>query len=245
MHLVMIGGSDAGISAALRARELDPAADVTVVLEDAYPNFSICGIPYYVSGEVTHWRNLAHRSLADLEAAGMRLRLDTTARRIDVPGRKLLITAADGGEELLGYDKLVIGTGALPVRPPIGGLSGPGALGPDDGVHLLHSMGDTFAVMATLEHAAPASAVIVGAGYVGLEMADALIVRGLAVTQMEQLPEVLPTVDPELGALVHAELAARGVRGADRHHRPGDHQGRDPASPGGSRCRPPRPTARP
>ncbi len=87
MHLVMIGGSDAGISAALRARELDPAADVTVVLEDAYPNFSICGIPYYLSGEVTHWRNLAHRSLADLEAAGMRLRLDTTARRIDVAGR--------------------------------------------------------------------------------------------------------------------------------------------------------------
>ena len=86
MHLVMIGGSDAGISAALRARELDPAADVTVVLEDAYPNFSICGIPYYVSGEVTHWRNLAHRTLADLEAAGMRLRTDTTARRIDVPG---------------------------------------------------------------------------------------------------------------------------------------------------------------
>ena len=64
MRLVMIGGSDAGISAALRARELDPAADVTVVAADAYPNFSICGIPYYVSGEVSHWRNLAHRTLA-------------------------------------------------------------------------------------------------------------------------------------------------------------------------------------
>jgi NADPH-dependent 2,4-dienoyl-CoA reductase/sulfur reductase-like enzyme len=211
MHLVMIGGSDAGISAALRAREVDPAADVTVVLEDAYPNFSICGIPYYLSGEVTHWRNLAHRTLADLEAAGMRLRLDTTARRIDVAGRKLLVTAAGGGEELLGYDKLVVGTGAVPVRPPIAGLAGPDALGPADGVHLLHSMGDTFAVMATLEQAAPASAVIVGAGYIGLEMADALTVRGLAVTQMEQLPEVLPTVDEELGALVHAELAGHGV----------------------------------
>ena len=211
MHVVMIGGSDAGISAALRARELDPAAEVTVVLEDAYPNFSICGIPYYLSGEVTHWRNLAHRTLADLEAAGMRLRLDTTARRIDVPGRKLLVTTAGGGEEVLGYDKLVIGTGAVPVRPPIAGLAGPGALGPADGVHLLHSMGDTFAVMATLEQAAPASAVIVGGGYIGLEMADALTVRGLAVTQMEQLPEVLPTVDPELGALVHAELAGHGV----------------------------------
>ena len=211
MHVVMIGGSDAGISAALRARELDPAADVTVVLEDAYPNFSICGIPYYVSGEVSHWRNLAHRTLADLEATGMRLRTDTTARRIDVPGRKLLVTSVGGGEEVLGYDKLVIGTGAVPIRPPIIGLSGPDALGPADGVHLLHSMGDTFAVMRTLEEATPASAVIVGAGYIGLEMADALTVRGLHVTQLEQLGEVLPTVDPQIGALVHAELAARGV----------------------------------
>ena len=211
MHLVMIGGSDAGISAALRARELDPGAEVTVVVADAYPNFSICGIPYYVSGEVTHWRNLAHRTIGDLESAGMRLRLDTTARRIDVTGRKLLVTSAGGGEELLGYDKLVVGTGAVPVRPPIRGLAGPGALGPGDGVHLLHSMGDTFAVIQTLEQAAPASAIIVGAGYIGLEMADALTVRGLAVTQMEQLPEVLPTIDPELGALVHAELAGHGV----------------------------------
>src|SRR6266487_4915030 len=211
MHVVMIGGSDAGISAALRAREVDPAADVTVVLEDAYPNFSICGIPYYVSGEVTHWRNLAHRTIADLEAAGMRLRPDTTSLRIDVPGRKLVITSADRGEEVLGYDKLIVGTGAVPVRPPIGGLTGPDALGAAEGVHLLHSIGDTFAVMRTLEQAAPASAVIVGGGYIGLEMADALTIRGLQVTQMEQLPEVLPTVDPPLGAHVHNELADHGV----------------------------------
>jgi NADPH-dependent 2,4-dienoyl-CoA reductase/sulfur reductase-like enzyme len=208
MHVIMIGGSDAGISAALRAREVDPAADVTVVLADAYPNFSICGIPYYVSGEVTRWQNLAHRTIADLEAAGMRLRPDTTARRIDVPGRKLLVTSAGGGEEVLGYDKLVIGTGAVPVRPPIAGLE---ALGPGDGVHLLHSMGDTFALMQTLTGNSPASAIIVGAGYIGLEMADALTVRGLRVTQIEQLPEVLPTVDPQLGALVQAELAGHGV----------------------------------
>ncbi len=208
MHLVMIGGSDAGISAALRARELDPGADVTVVVADAYPNFSICGIPYYLSGEVARWQNLAHRTIGDLEAAGMGLRLDTTAHRIDVAGRKLLISTPGGANELLSYDKLIVGTGAVPVRPPIGGLD---ALGAADGVHLLHSMGDTFAVMRTLETAAPASAVIVGAGYIGLEMADALTVRGLQVTQMEQLPEVLPTVDPQLGAQVHSELAAHGV----------------------------------
>ena len=212
MHLVMIGGSDAGISAALRARELDPAAEVTVVAADAYPNFSICGIPYYVSGEVTHWRDLAHRTSADLEATGMRLRLDTTARRIDAGARKLLVTGPDGAEDVLGYDKLIVGTGAVPIRPPIGGLTGPAALGPDDGVHLLHSMGDTFAVMRTLETTAPATVVIVGAGYIGLEMADALTTRGLSVTQMEQLSEVLPTVDPALGVLVHAELESHGVQ---------------------------------
>jgi NADPH-dependent 2,4-dienoyl-CoA reductase/sulfur reductase-like enzyme len=208
MHMVAVGGSDAGVSAALRAREVDPGAEVTVVVADAYPNFSICGIPYYVSGEVAHWRNLAHRTIADLEDAGMALRLDTVARRVDVPGRKLLLTGPDGSEELIGYDQLVICTGAVPARPPIAGLD---VLGPADGVHLLHSMDDTFAIMRTLEEQAPASAVIVGAGYIGLEMAEALTDRGVAVTQVEQLPEVLPTVDLELGGLVRAELETRGV----------------------------------
>ena len=211
MHLAVIGGSDAGISAALRARELDPTADVTVVVADAYPNFSICGIPYYVSGEVAHWRNLAHRTIADLEATGMALRLDTVARQIDVPARKLQVTGPGGQDELISYDKLVIGTGAVPMRPPITGLTEPGALGPDDGVHVLHTMGDTFGVMKTIEEASPASAIIIGAGYVGLELADALTARGLAITQIEQLPEVLATVDPELGLLVHTELAAQGI----------------------------------
>ena len=211
MHIVAIGGSDAGISAALRIRELDPTAEVTVVVADSYPNFSICGIPYYVSGEVTDWRNLAHRTKADLEATGMNLRLDTVARRIDVDNRKLLVRNREGNEELLSYDELIVGTGALPVRPAIEGLAGDDALGADDGVHLLHSMGDTFDLVRSIEKHSPESVLIVGAGYIGLEMADALITRGLDVTQMEQLDEVLPTVDPEIGTLVHAQLTDHGV----------------------------------
>ena len=206
-RLVAIGGSDAGISTALRARELAPDVDVTVVVADAYPNFSICGIPYYVSGEVTHWRNLAHRTYADLEATGMKLRLDTLAKSIDVENRRLLIAGPEGEEEL-SYDALMVGTGAVPVKPPIVGLE---QLGPDDGVHLLHSMDDTFALTKTLERPGISRAVIVGAGYIGLEMAEGLTSRGLSVTQIEQLPEVLPTVDPELGALVHTELERNGV----------------------------------
>ncbi|SPM30521.1 FAD-dependent oxidoreductase [Mycobacterium terramassiliense] len=210
-HIVAVGGSDAGISAALRARELDPTTDVTVVVADAYPNFSICGIPYYVSGEVTHWTNLAHRTAADLAATGMRVLTDTRATGINVKEHTLDILDSIGAPQQLVYDSLIVGTGAISTRPPISGLSGADALRPDDGVHLLHSMGDTFAVMDSLQQRNPATAAIVGAGYIGLEMAEALTTRGIRVTQIEALPEVLPTVDPELGALVHTELEHNGV----------------------------------
>ena len=208
MRLIAIGGSDAGISSALRARQLDPRAEVTVVLGDAYPNFSICGIPYYVSGDVGDWQSLAHRSVVDLEATGVTLRLDTVVQAIDPDGHRVLVADSGGGEESVAYDALIVATGAVPVRPPIAGLD---RLGPGDGVHLLHSMGDTFALMRTAQQPHVERAVVVGAGYVGLEMAEALVARGLSVTQLEQLPEVLPTVDPELGALVHAELERHQV----------------------------------
>jgi len=207
MRLVAIGGSDAGITAALHARQLDPDGDATVIVADSYPNFSICGIPYYVSGEVTDWRDLAHRSLTDLQATGMNLRLDTRVHRIDADHHRIHVTSPTG-DDVLDYEALVIGTGATPVTPPIRGLD---HLGPGDGVHLLHSMGDTFALMDTLARDHVKRAVIVGGGYIGLEMAEALTTRGLSVTQVEQLPEVLPTADPDLGALVHSELERHGV----------------------------------
>ena len=115
-RVVIVGGSDAGISAALRARELDPGSRGRVVLEDAYPNFSICGIPYYVSGDVPDWRSLAHRTFADLEATGMTLRLDTVARRIDADRHEVVVTDGGGAEEALGYDKLI----DLSYTPPLG-----------------------------------------------------------------------------------------------------------------------------
>ncbi|GFG73180.1 FAD-dependent oxidoreductase [Mycobacterium botniense] len=210
-HIVVIGGSDAGISAALRARELDPATEVTVIVADAYPNFSICGIPYYVAGEVGHWSQLAHRSAADLAATGMRVRTDTTATRINADEHTVEVLHRDGSPAQLGYDAVIVGTGAVSARPPISGLTGAGALGPADGVHLLHSMGDTFAVMDSLRQRNPKTAAIIGAGYLGVEMAEALTRRGITVTHIEALPEVLPTVDPELGALVRAELQRHGV----------------------------------
>ena len=141
MDLVVIGGSDAGISAGLRARELDPTAQVTLVVADAYPNFSICGIPYCISGDATDWRHLVHRTRATLDATGLQVRTDTRATRIDLRRREVTVTGRDCSVDTLGYDALIVGTGAVPVTPPISGLTGPDALGPADGVHLLHGPG--------------------------------------------------------------------------------------------------------
>ncbi|MBN9621817.1 MAG: FAD-dependent oxidoreductase [Actinobacteria bacterium] len=204
LRIVAVGGSDAGISAALRARELDPNCEFTVVLADSFPNYSICGIPYLVSGEVGDWHDLAHRSAAELEATGMEIRTDTRVSAIDVDAHLLEVD----GEEPIGYDTLILGTGAVPVRPPIEGLD---RLGPADGVHLIHSIGDALALVGNLEAERTRQAVIVGAGYIGVEMAEALRLRGLEVTQVEQLPEVLPTVDEDLGTLVRVELIHNGV----------------------------------
>jgi len=207
-HLAIVGGSDAGISAALRARELDPTVDVTVVVADAYPNFSICGIPYYFTGEVAPWQSLAHRTHADLEATGMTLRLDTFATGIDVAGQRLDVRTTTGQLENIAYDELIVGTGALPSHAGIAGLD---RLGPADGVHVIHSMGDTFALDDDLVTRNPQSAIIIGAGYVGLEMAEAFITRGMTVTQIQRGTEVLTTLDPELGALIHTELTDHSV----------------------------------
>jgi NADPH-dependent 2,4-dienoyl-CoA reductase/sulfur reductase-like enzyme len=204
MRLLVFGGSDAGISAGLRARELDPTVEVTLLVADAYPNFSICGLPYYLSGDVPEWRDLAHRTSADLEAAGLELLLDHTAQAMDPAARQVTVTDPAGVDYQLSYDRLVIGTGAVPVRPPIDGLDLPG-------VHVLHTMGDTFRLHQALTGNGR-SAIIVGGGYIGLEMAEAFSVRGLSVTLVEQAPTVMPTVDQELGELLGHELGRHGVQ---------------------------------
>jgi NADPH-dependent 2,4-dienoyl-CoA reductase/sulfur reductase-like enzyme len=203
LRLVIVGGSDAGIAAGLRARELDPAVQPTLVIADAYPNFSICGIPYWLSGEVSERRNLAHRTREDLERAGLDLRLQTLSQRIDVNNRELIVRTPDGRQETIEYDRLVVATGAVPARPPIPGIELPG-------VHVLRSIGDASAIQDALG-AGARSAVIIGAGYIGVEMADALIQRGLDVSLIEQAPSALTTVDPELGTLVIDELTDHGV----------------------------------
>lgn len=202
---LIIGGSDAGISAALRAKELDPDVEVTMLLADRYPNFSICGLPFYLSGEVTDWRNLAHRTLADIERQGITVLAEHIAEKIDPATKTVVVkTGKDHRSVSLHYDKLLIATGAVSQRPPISGLDNPG-------VFFLRWMKDSFAFKNYLEKHQPKSITIIGAGYIGMEMADAMKQLGLAVNVVEYFPSVLMTLDPQLGELVHAELERHGV----------------------------------
>ena len=179
MHrLLIIGGSDAGISAALRAKEIDPGTEVTVVVADRFPNFSICGLPFYLSGEVTDWRTLAHRTTADIEREGIRLLLSHRAESIDADLKTVRIKAEDGKEFDQSFDRLLVGTGAVSAAPPIAGLDLPG-------VFFLRWMEDSFAVHKYLTQNNPLSAAIIGGGYIGMEMADALAYRGMTVTVIE------------------------------------------------------------
>jgi NADPH-dependent 2,4-dienoyl-CoA reductase/sulfur reductase-like enzyme len=204
-RLVVIGGSDAGISAGLRARELWPAAEVDLILADRYPNFSICGLPFYLSGEVPDWKTLAHRTAAEIEGQGIRLFPGHRVTAI-VPDRKEILAAdAEGLCRTFPYDKLVIATGGVSQVPNLPGMDLPG-------VFFLRWMADSFAFHEYMKTRRPASICIIGAGYIGMEITDAMTRRGLAVTVVEFLPSVLTTFDPTLGGIVKTELERHGVQ---------------------------------
>ena len=203
-RLLIIGGSDAGINAALRAREVDATAHITVVLADRFPNYSVCGLPFYISGEVPDWHWLAHRTAEEITGEGVSLMLDHTAQTINASRHEVTVVDTRGQMRQLGYDRLVIATGAVPVRPHIAGIDLPG-------VFLLRSMEDSFAVHEYLDTHTPRSAIIVGGGYIGMEIAEAFVQRGLAVSVVEHGASVLKTVDESLGRLVSAELRRHGV----------------------------------
>jgi NADPH-dependent 2,4-dienoyl-CoA reductase/sulfur reductase-like enzyme len=208
-QLVIIGGSDAGISAALRAKEVDPSVNVTVLVADRFPNYSICGLPFLLSGEVPDYRILAHRTIEEMESEAIHIRLNYRAVRIDPTNQTVTVRDNQQQSHQIKYDKLIIATGAVSVRPPISGLDRPG-------VFSLRWMGDAFSILRYMTEHAPQSAAILGSGYISMEMADALTRRGLSVTVLTRSGSVLKTLDPEIANLIRSELHKQGVRVLDR-----------------------------
>jgi len=203
--IVIIGGSDVGVSAALRVRELDKNTKVTIVSNNRFPNYSICGIPFFLGGEVKDYKDLAHRTAGDITAKGIELMLDTTASEIDVNAKKVTAVSKDGVKTILEYDKLVIGTGGKSIKPAISGTDLPG-------VYFMRWIDDCLDFDKYLKENTPGSAVIVGGGYIGLEMAEALIRRGVSVSVIEFADRILTTVDREFSEVVKQKLEEKGAR---------------------------------
>ena len=215
MRIVIVGGVAGGMSAAARARRLDEDAEIVVLEQGAYVSFANCGLPYHLSGEIAQRDALLLHTPASL-AASLNLDVRTGHRvtGIDRQARKVTIASVDG-DCLLPYDALLLAPGAVAVRPPIEGLDHPS-------VHTLRTVPDVDALRDRIEellaaqdqsgqaHPAP-GAVVIGAGFIGLEAVEALTTRGLQVHLVELADHVLPPLDAELAPLLAHELAAHGV----------------------------------
>jgi NADPH-dependent 2,4-dienoyl-CoA reductase/sulfur reductase-like enzyme len=203
-RLVVIGGGAAGMSAASAARRTDPSREVVVLEAGGYAAYGMCGIPYYLGGEVDRAESLlAYPPAFFRERRGIDLRLHTRATRID-PDRRVVCYRGDGRESRLTYRHLVVAAGGTPTRPPVPGLD-------DPHVFTVRTLEDAIRLRSLLDAGHVGRALVVGAGDIGLEMADALTARGVTVTVAEQLPRVMPNLDPELAALVEEEVRRHGA----------------------------------
>jgi NADPH-dependent 2,4-dienoyl-CoA reductase/sulfur reductase-like enzyme/rhodanese-related sulfurtransferase len=203
VKIVIVGGVAGGMSAAARARRLSEDAEIVVVEKDDYVSFANCGLPYHVGDEIPNRADLLVQTPQSLRAAlAIDVRTATEAIAIDRENRSVRMRD-DRGEYDLAYDALVLAPGARAIRPPIPGLDSPL-------VQTLRTVPDADSVRALVDGGAT-RAVVLGGGYIGLEAAEALRVRGLDVTLVDLAPHVLPPLEDELAPLLHAELEANGV----------------------------------
>ncbi|WP_306356319.1 MULTISPECIES: FAD-dependent oxidoreductase [unclassified Nocardia] len=207
-RVVIIGGDAAGMSAASQARRLRRIEELEVVVFERghFTSYSACGIPYWVGGDVTDRDELIARTPAEHRARDIDLRLRTEVVELDVPGRRVRARELENGaESWWDYDKLVLATGATPIRPPLPGIDAAG-------VHGVQTLDDGQALIDTLETVAGRRAVVVGAGYIGVEMAEALISRGFDVTLVNRGTEPMSTLDPDMGVLIRKAMEGMGIR---------------------------------
>ncbi|WP_406145033.1 FAD-dependent oxidoreductase [Streptomyces sp. NBC_01012] len=210
-RLVVVGGDAAGMSAASQARRLKgPDAMSIIAFERGdFTSYSACGIPYWVSGDVEGPDALIARTPDEHRARAIDLRTRTEVTGIDVAGHRVRALDRDSGETYwTGYDKLVIATGARPVRPRLPGIDAPG-------VHGVQTLGDGQALLESLERAPGRRAVVVGAGYIGVEMAEAMLKRGFEVTVLNRGAQPMATLDPDMGRLVHDAMDGLGITTVD------------------------------
>jgi NADPH-dependent 2,4-dienoyl-CoA reductase/sulfur reductase-like enzyme len=206
-RLVVIGADAGGMTSASQARKRRGAESLEIVALDRgrYASYSACGIPYWIGGLVGSVDALLARTVDEFRKQDIEVRLRQEAVGLDLDAG--VVTVHDhetGGDYALGFDQLVLGTGAIPVRPDIAGFDAPGVYG-------VQTLDDGEAVRAAVAADGASRAVVVGGGYIGLEMAEAFVERGLEVTVVEAAPQPMSTLDPDVGALVAEAVRDLGI----------------------------------
>lgn len=205
MKIIIVGGVAGGMSAATRLRRLMEDAEITIFEKGPFVSFANCGLPYYVSGEIANRDSLLVQTPESLRA---RFNLDVRPFHevIQISPEEHNVTVRHDGQEFTeSYDKLILSPGAKPFVPTIEGLA------EAKNAYTLRNVPDLDEIMAALDNH-PKEAVVIGAGFIGLEMAESLAKRGLQVTIVEKAPHVLPPLDQEMAAFIQAELVKNGVR---------------------------------
>jgi NADPH-dependent 2,4-dienoyl-CoA reductase/sulfur reductase-like enzyme len=205
LRVVVIGCDATGASAASTVkRALGDDAHVLVLERQQWTSYSACGIPYWVAGEVDGPDTLIARTPEQHRRNGLDLRTGVEVTSIDLAAQT--VTArylTSGSQHTHPYDHLVIATGAKPIRPPLEGIALPG-------VHGIQTMDDGMATLDSLDEGAK-RAVVVGAGYIGIEMAEAMLSRGLEVRVLDKAPQPMSTLDPDMGRLIADQMGQMGI----------------------------------
>lgn len=204
-RLVVIGGDAAGMGAATQARRRRPDLEVVALEKGRWTSYSACGIPYVVGGDVA-FDDLIVRSPEEHRANGIDVRTQHEVMGIDLAARSVEVRdLAAGTTYSLGFDILHLGLGAVPIRPPLPGME-------DAHVHGVQTMEDAAELLDDASKGSIKRVVVVGAGYIGLEIAEAFVMRGCpSVTVVNRGPEVMPTLDPDMGALVSQAMRDEGI----------------------------------
>ncbi|TKB51135.1 CoA-disulfide reductase [Ferrimonas sediminicola] len=207
MKIVIIGGEAAGMSAAAKARRTDRDAEIIVFEQSQVVSFGACGLPYFIGDSFDDSGFMAERSVAQFRESGIDLRVGHRVERLDPAKRSLLVTDLARGRSFpQPFDKLMIATGAAPVAPPIEGLD-------LERVFFLKTLEDGLALKPLVQSDEIRDVVVIGAGYIGLEVAEALVHQGKRVRVIERTDRVLSeSFDAEIGEMIEAELREKGVK---------------------------------
>jgi NADPH-dependent 2,4-dienoyl-CoA reductase/sulfur reductase-like enzyme len=205
-RLIVIGGDAAGMSAASQARRRRPELAIVVFERGLYTSFSACGIPYYVGRVVDAEEKLIIRTPEKFrEQDGIDVRVLHGVEDIDTEGRRVHVRDLKNGRSAWeSYDQLLIATGAVPISPDLPGADA-------DGIYGVSTINSGLEIRSRLDKGNVKKAIIVGGGYIGLEMAEALVQNGLEVSLISRPPQVMGTLDEEMGALVSQALRDIGV----------------------------------